>query len=109
MGAPAFILDRPEQNTLWRYEYKLSPGNLLAVVIDNGIVVEVSYTGTCQYCEKVNGFGIDAPYDDIIKRLGEPAEKIISSDQLEQRINYPEYNSFFVLKEGKVIRQGIYQ
>jgi len=94
---------------LWRYEDKINKGNLLDVVIQDGIVVEISFTGPCQYCEKVNGFGIDTPYEDIIKRFGEPAEKIISTDELEQRLNYPALNSFFILKEGRVIRQGIYQ
>lgn len=107
-GEPMFQLERPEQKIHWRYQDKLFSGNLLDVIIQNNKVIEISYTGTCQYCEKVNGFGVGAPYEDIIKRFGEPSEKIISSDQLEQRLNYPEYNSFFVLKEGKVIRQGIY-
>lgn len=108
-GEPLFQLERPEQKIHWRYQDKLFAGNLLDIIIQNNQVVEISFTGSCQYCEKVNGFGIGASYEDIIKRFGEPTEKIISNDQLEQRINYPEYNSFFVLKENKVIRQGIYQ
>lgn len=108
-GEPMFKLNRPEQKIHWRYQDKLFPGNLLDVIIQNEKVIEVSFTGSCQYCEKVNGFGVGSTYDDIVKRFGEPTEKIISSDELEQRINYPEYNSFYVLKEGKVIRQGIYQ
>lgn len=108
-GEPKFKMERPEQKVLWRYEDKINPGNLLDVVIQNGQVLELSFTGTCQYCETVNGFGIDTSYDDILKRYGEPEEKIISPDELEQRLNYPQFNSFYVLKEGRVIRQGIYQ
>ena len=108
-GEPVFKIDRPDQKTLWRYEDKINPGNLIDVVIQRGKVIELSFTGPCQYCEKVNGFGIDTPYDDIIKRFGEPGKRIISADELEQRLNYPEFKSFFVLKEKKVIRQGIYQ
>ena len=108
-GEPFVELERPEQKTHWRYQDNLYPGNLLDVIIQNGKVIEISFTGTCQYCEKVNGFGIGSLYQDIISRFGEPAEKIISEDELEQRINYPEYNTFYVLREGKVTRQGIYQ
>jgi hypothetical protein len=108
-GEPVFKIERPDQKMLWRYQDKINPGNLIDVIFQNGKVKELSFTGPCQYCEKVNGFGIDTPYDEIVKRFGKPGEKIISADELEQRLNYPEYNSFFVLKEGKVIRQGIYQ
>jgi hypothetical protein len=108
-GEPFFQLERPEQKMHWRYQDKLYPGNLLDVILQNGKVIEISFTGTCQYCEKANGFGIDAPYEDIFRRLGEPAEKIISTDELEQRINYPQYHTFYIMREGKVIRQGIYQ
>jgi len=108
-GEPNFQLERPEQKKHWRYQDKLYPGNLLDIIIHNGKVIEISFTGTCEYCEKANGFGIGSPYDDILKRMGEPAEKIVSSDELEQRINYPQYNTFYIVREGKVIRQGIYQ
>ena len=93
----------------WRYIDKLNKENYLDIVFNEGKVVEISYTGICQYCETINNFGIGSYYEDIVKRFGEPVETIISEDELEHRINYPQYHVFFVLKETKVIRHGIYQ
>jgi hypothetical protein len=108
-GEPMFQLERGENKTHWRFQDKLNPGNMIDVVFQNDKVVEISFVGPCEYCNKVNGFGIGSSHEHILKRMGETSDKEISENQLEHRLNYPEYQSFFVLKEGKVIRQGIYQ
>ena len=101
--------EKHEGKIHWRYIDQLNRENYLDIVFHEGKVVEISYTGTCQYCETINKFGIGSYYQDIVKRFGEPAETLISEDELQQRINYPQYQVFFVLQETKVIRHGIYQ
>jgi len=112
-GDPAHVTEHSTGNAdegklYWRYTDTINKGNFLDISFDNGKVVEISYTGKCYYCETINDFGIGSYYQDIVKRFGEPSETIISEDELEHRLNYPQYHVFFILKEEKVIRHGIY-
>ncbi len=108
-GEPLFKLEQPDNTLHWRYQDKLNHGNFTDVIFKEGKVTEISFSGTCDYCYKANGFGINTPYEDILRRFGETSDVQISDDELERRLNYPEFQTFFVLQQGKVIRQGIYQ
>lgn len=107
-GEPSFQINRPGQTQLWHYQDKTYTGNFIDLVLKDRSVIEVSFTGSCEYCYRINGLGIGSPYQNVIDRLGEPENRQVSADQLEQRMNYPELNSFFVIKEARVIRHGVY-
>ncbi len=107
-GEPAFQIERSANRQFWHYQDKVNTGNFIDLVMQDQSVIEISFTGPCEYCYRINGLGIGTPYQEIIHRLGEPDSREVSADQLEQRLNYPKLQSFFVIREAKVIRHGVY-
>lgn len=108
-GMPDTQTDMGESKSHWRYIDKLNKGNQLNVYFSNGKVTELSFAGNCEYCDNIKSFGIGSAYEEVIERFGTTQDIEISENELEHRLNYPEYQVFFVFKEKKVIRHGIYQ
>jgi len=108
-GDPLLVVDKENQQVLWRYENPINPGNFTDVYLKNDQVIEISFLGKCKFCNQVSGFGVGTHYNDILKRFGEPSDIEDLRNNLRRRINYPEYQVFYLLEKNKVVSQGIYQ
>ena len=68
----------------------------------------ISYEGDYRYGPSLQGVYNRAPYREIIKKFGQPSSVSISEDELERILSYDKYNTFFQIRENKVIRYGVY-
>ncbi len=93
----------------WRYNDPISPGNFTDILFRDNKVVEISFSGTCEYCHLLSGFGLNSTYSEIKNRFGESADIKSTQGGTQSRVNYPKYQVFFILEGEKVVRQGIYQ
>ena len=91
-----------EDYEMWRYYKDDMSSNLDAKFdVPDGRIVEIACFSTKEnFCERVNGIGINSTESDVKKKLGEPSKETI--DDLVKKIEYKNYNLEFYLAKEKV-------
>lgn len=60
------------------------------------------------YGAPIMGFQIGAPYEQLVKKMGEPSKITPTDNQLNRIYWFDQYNTFFSFQKGNLVAYGIY-
>lgn len=107
-----FIKGEPKKiiEGVWLYDDLVNKFNSTRITFNKqDKVQEISYQGTCEYCNRISGMGIGSDLNSLEKKFGHPSQLSLSENGLERRAEFKQFQSFFVLQKNSVISFGIFK